>query len=332
VKPSPAGCFTAAMARTQELLRGPDGRRRWRGYAFLSVMSGSVAVGAQPPPLGLLQPLWANREIRNTLLGDARVVVGFIVLAAVLIGFGVVARAFTLTFMEGLMTGAPTAGRSRSHFRAGAAHFAWSSALSIPLYLILFAAEWLVTHQSMAGYERILADPSAGEAELMGLLAGGMLGFLAVLLPWVIVTLPLMVWMYELTPAVMLRDRSGPVVASRVALGEISALGAPLYGFLRLTLQLVGGMLSGIALAPAIVVAGVLGSPFLLAAWFVPPALGGWSTGAGGAIGVASLLLAVVILYCVLCALLVPLTTTVLSVPLAAVRVLPTSAPGERTL
>ena len=281
---------------------------------LIAVMAGLVGAGAAPPPLGLLQPVWEVEPVRKAVLGDARVVGLLLSAVVVLLLMAGTARAFTFAFLAGLTTGEPRAGRFRQYLRAGARHFIWSSLLSVPLYLVLFGAEWRITGGAMRRLEAlIVSSADLTPATLLLELAGPALQFLLVLVPWTLLTLPLMVLMYELTPAAMLAERSGPERACgrvlRVARGQAGAF----VGYLgaRLLLQVAGNAAALLVLLPCVVLAALPSAPMLLAGSVLSGALGGPSTPGGVFVSSIAVLLSLAVLYCVLCAALLPVSVLI---------------------
>jgi hypothetical protein len=288
----------------QRLLAGADGRRRWRELAFLSMMGGVVGVGAQPPPLGLLQPL-SDPTLHSGLRQDLTPALpALLALAVVLLVLLPLSRAFSLAFVEGIQRGAPNRRAWRAHLRNGGKHFFWSSALTMPLYAVLFAAEWRVTGHAWDG---LLRADDTGVAVILLTAAGK---FLLVLLPWVVLTLPVMVTLYELTPAQMVRRGNGPAAAcgevlraARRSPGALARIMA-----LRLGLQAAGTVLTSVLLIPCVALSGLVGAPLFGVSWLVSGALGGTTTGPGVAALTVGVLIWAAMLYCLLCAVLVPLS------------------------
>jgi hypothetical protein len=298
--------LTQAFGTTQALLTGQEGRRRWRALALLAGMAGLVGAGAAPPPLGLLQPAWTDSAFRETLSTPA-VGGGLCLTALLLLGMAAVARAFTFAFLETVLGAEPRVSRFRAHLRRGAAHFLWSSALSIPLYGLLFAGEWQVTH---ATYDRLLTAPNLTDDVVTGIFLAAFGKFLLVLAPWTLLTLPAMALMYELTPAAMLRYGGGPLhgcgrvlAAARKEPGRFGR-----YVALRVLLQVLGNAAALVALVPCALGAALVCAPLLAGGWALTNALGGLATGAGAAAATVSVLLSAVVLYGLLCAALLPVS------------------------
>jgi hypothetical protein len=266
--------------------------------------------------------------VREAVLNDPRVIAGILLLGLILLGFGVVARAFLLAFLDGIRDGEPQPGRFRRFLRPGAAHFVWSSLLTLPLYAILFGAEWLLARGAAQRMEQFLAGEAASETELYAILFGQLGGFAAILLPWALLTLPMMVWIYELTPAVMIRDGCGPVEAARRGIRAAAGIGLRGYLALRLLLQVVAGALSTLALLPALLLSALPAAVIGFAGFALSGFLGGWNTGSGGAAAVVTVLLCVAVLYVVLCIVLAPVTCFVLGVPVAVVGAIPRAWTG----
>jgi hypothetical protein len=297
--------FSAAAGTVGRLLSGPAGWRRWRELAVLAAMAGIVGVGVQPPPLGLLQPVLDDPLRRRDLLAALAPYAPLLVfLALLLLLIAPVARAFTLGFVHGIATGEPRRGDYRRFLGPGARHFLWSGALTLPLYALLFWGEWRVVGE---GWERLLNAPDEQAAAVL-LTATGK--FLLVLGPWVVLTLPLMVAMYELTPAAMVAAGTGPAGGFRrvLAVARKRPGATALYFGLRLALQFFGTTLAAIALLPALLLSLVPGLPLLGGGWALSAALGGVGTGAGAAAASVGLLLYLAVLYCLVCAFLVPLS------------------------
>jgi len=314
--PAPFRLLLAAFADTERLLGGPGGRRRWRELAFLAILAGLVGPGIQPPPLGLLEPVLADPELRSRLARDLRPQLPLLVLLAALLAAAAASvRPFVFAFLAGLMGRAPAERGFRRHLRAGLAHFAWSSALTLPLYALLF---WGESRVAAASWRRLL---NAGEAEAAEALLDGLLQFLLVLLPWALVTLPAMVTMYELTPAAMLRRRRGPAAACGWVLRAARTRPGLFAGYLglRLALQVGGSAAAAMALLPAAAGAAIPGALLLGAAWLGAAALGGPGGSAGAAVlGTAGALL-LALLYALLCAIVLPVTAAVNSYALRLV-------------
>lgn len=348
--------LTAALGHTQKLLSGREGRARWRRLWMLAAMAGIAGAGAPPPPLGLLTVAAADPAVRGQVLGNPVVVGGLGSLALFLLLMGGFGRAFTFAFLEGLLTGDPGSADFRRYLRAGALHFAGTAALSAPLYALLFAGEAWVAHDVTTRLTALVADPAATPEALLGLLGLGLLKFLLVLAPWTLLTLPLMVFQYELVPARMAREyasaREGtprgdqgsgtsapphsPASAQRLraAARHVLALAVrrpgPAAGYLalRLGLQVLGNSAALLATLVCLPVAGVLGSPLLTAGWGIAHLLGGPATPGGiGALTVAGLL-AAAILYVLVCGALVPVAVLIHALALRAVETTEVPSPA----
>lgn len=311
--PSLGRVVAAALDRTQRLLTGPGKARRWRVLILLAAMAGLVGVGAAPPPLGLLQPVWADPTLHHTVFDNPGPVGGLIFLALFLLLMGGFGRSFTLGFFRGLTTGEPDAGSYRAYVHAGVAHFVWSSALTVPLYLVLFGGEALVAHDALAQLTRQLSSPTSTDAELTLLLLRAVGSFVMVLVPWTLLTLPLMVTFYELTPAVMVIRGLSPAAACRHVLAVARKHPRRFLAYLgvRYLLQFAGNLVALVALLPCLVISspvtGVLGG----GGWQLSRLLGGPSTAAGAAVLTVGVLFAVIALYCTLCAALLPVSVFV---------------------
>lgn len=303
---SPLQAFTEALSETQSLLSGAQGRRRWRRLAAAAALAGIVGVGVQPPPVGLLHPVWEDAETRRQLLAELRgqqALLGALALVGLL--FAAAARCFTFQFLEHLSSASPKPRPLRSYLRPGLAHFFWSSLLTLPLYALLVWAEALVAGDA---WRRLLTAPD--ERVAAEVLAAA-LRFLLVLVPWVIATLPVMVLLYELTPTVMAREKVGPVRGAGRVLASVRGRPGLFLGYLgvRLLLQLVGTGAATVALLPCLVAVGVLGAPVLLAGWAAVSAAGGLQTPAGIWAASTAGVIVLVLLYALLCAALVPVST-----------------------
>ena len=298
--------FTAALSDVQRLLGGGNGRRYWRELAVLAITAGLVGVGAQPPPLGLLQPLLSDSTLRANLSQSMAPSIP----ALLLLGGGLLlllpfSRAFTMAFVAGVLKGEPDRGGWRSFVGPGIAHFLWSSALTLPLYALLFAAELEVTG---GAWESLLR---ADERSMLLVLLAAVGKFLLVLLPWVVLTLPVMVTLYELTPVEMVRGGGGPARACGAALRTARTRGAAFAGYLgvRLALQVAGTVLASIALVPCLAVSGIVGGPLLGLCWLAAGALGSTKSGPGAAAMTVGVLGWTIPLYCLVCTVLVPVST-----------------------
>ena len=304
---TPLLALRAAFDTTRGLLSGAGLRRRWLQLAGLAVMAGLVGAGAPCPPLGLLEPAWEDPSVRQSVLGNPWVLGLLAVLALFLVGIGGFGRSFTLAFLRGIRNGDPQLRGYRSYLRAGVAHYAWSSALSIPLYLLLFGLEW---RASRLNWARLLA---AAGGDVQPLVIGWGLEMVLLLVGWTLLTFPLMIWIYELTPSVMVLEGLGPLSAA----GHVAAVArkrpARFWGYigLRFMLQVVGNSAAGLMMLPALLLSSVVAGPLLGAGWVANGALGGWSTPGGAAAGSVSILLALAVLYAVICSLLVPVSLLV---------------------
>lgn len=308
--PSLQAVLSGAVVDTRKLLSGPGRTSRWKPLWLLAAMAGVVGVGAAPPPLGLLQPFWTEPSLRSAVFGSPAVVGGLLFLAVFLLLMGGVSRSFTLAFAEGIVTGTPAAGRYRAWLGRGAAHFVWSSALTLPLYFLLFGAEALVTRDAAREITAWINSPAATETELMVVLTGAVVRFLLVLIPWTLLTLPAMVFMYELTPAAMVLEGKGPLHAARKA-GTLARTRPRLflaYVGARYPLQFAGNMAAFAALAPCLLASAPLTVPLAGGGWWAAAALGGPSTGAGAGVLTVGVLSAAVAFYCVLCLALLPVS------------------------
>jgi hypothetical protein len=278
--------------------------------ALLAAMAGVVGAGAAPPPLGLLYPVWTEPAYREALSANDTVLWIGAFLAVFLTVMAAFARSFGLAFVAGIRSGSPSLGDYRRYLRSGAWHFMWSSAFTVPLYLLLFAGEAAVTHH---GYQRLLGAAALSDAELVALVAELGMRFVAVLLPWSLLTLPAMVLMYELTPAAMLSTGCGParscLLLLRGALKRPAAAAAHLG--VRLLLQVLGSTVALLAMLPGTLAAAVLSLPITAVGWLLCSALGGIATGPGAAVATGAGLLTLVVLYCILCTALVPVSVLI---------------------
>lgn len=315
-----------AFAATQRLLSGPGSRARWAQLGLAAAMAGIVGAGAAPPPLGLLQPVWDVPETRHELLSSPLLQGLGIVLVLLLVGMGAFGRSFTLAFLSGIRSGSPRAREFRAHLSAGARHFAWSSALSIPLYLLLFAGEWFISRDAWGRVTALLTGPSdPAPGRLLAALVSAGLKFVLVLLPWTLLTLPLMVWMYELTPAGMAGFGLGPVAAARVVLQAARKAPARWAGYLtvRLGLQFAGNLLALLAMIPSLLVAGLVSAPLLAGGWSLSHRAGGMGTTWGAFWVSLPTLLAVLLLYLALCFALLPVAVFLNALALRMFSLLP---------
>jgi hypothetical protein len=305
------GALSGAIGDVQGLFSGPGRFRRWRELAALAMLAGIVGVGIQPPPLGLLEPAWAAHDLRAALLqtlGPWALIL--LALAVLLLAAAACSRAFLLRFVDccsrtGFAPSAPTtSGREASglspgrpgYVRPGLLHFAWSSALTLPLYLVLWGLEWRLAGE---GYSRLLRVP---DAEIAAVAVGLVLKFLAVLVPWAVVTLPAMVYLYELTPAGMVveggdlgRGRQRAAACIRAAPGQFVA-----YSLLRMLVQAVGTGLAALALLPGLALGLLVNLPGLVVTSLRP----------------VTVPLTLLLIYALECALLVPVSALVYTMAL----------------
>lgn len=295
----------AAIGDVQRLFSGPEGRRTWRRLAWTAIMAGAVGVGVQPPPIGLLHPVWSDPSSRETALTSIRSALPqLVLLGSALFGFALWARSYSLALVDALLSASDRSAVSKRYRAAGAGHFLWSTAITFPLYALLFAMEAVSTQ---ASWERLL---QAGDAEAFRILAQALIGFLAVLFPWVVLTLPVMVFQYELVPVVMVRHGSGPLQAAGAALRAIGVAPGRFVAYFggRIVLQLIGAGLMTVVAIPSLLLSAVLASPLIGGGWALTAAAGGWGTGPGAAVGSVTVLLGCAAFYCVTCAALLPLT------------------------
>lgn len=308
--PSVKLAAATALESTQRLLTGAGRGARWRALVVLAAMAGLVGAGAAPPPLGLLQPVWVDPTLHHSVFDHGGVVAGLVFLALFLLFMGGFGRSFTLGFHHALLTGQPHPSSYRPYLRAGVAHFVWSSACSLPLYALLFGGEAVVAHDAIVQFTRQLASASSTDTELLTLALGAFLKFLLVLIPWTLLTLPLMVSLYELVPATMVLANLGPVEASRLVFR--AAAQAPkafaAYWGLRYLLQLAGNLAALLALAPCLLVSSPVVGPLVGGGWQLSRAWGGPGTPAGAAALTVGVLFAAIALYCTLCAALLPVS------------------------
>jgi hypothetical protein len=276
-------------------------------------MAGLVGAGAAPPPLGLLQPVWADPTLHHTVFDNAGLVGGLIFLALFLLLMGGFGRSFTLGYFRGLITGEPEAGSYRAYVCAGAAHFVWSSALTVPLYLVLFGGEALVAHDTLAQLTRQLSSPTSTDAELVMLLLRAVGSFIMVLVPWTLLTLPLMVTLYELTPAAMVIRSLPPAAGCRHVLAAARKHPRRFLAYLgvRYLLQFAGNMVALVALLPCLLVSSPATATLGGGGWLLCRYLGGPGAAAGAAVLTVGVLFAVIALYCTLCAALLPVSVFV---------------------
>jgi len=309
-RPGIKSALIGAASDTRRLLSGPGRAVRWKTLFALAAMAGVVGVGAAPPPIGLLQPVWADPVLHAAVFDNQVVVGGLWFLAVLLVLMGGVGRGFSLAFAEGITTGEPRTARYRAWLRKGAGHFIWSSALTLPLYAVLFLAEAVVTHDTTVQLTALVNNPYGTEAELVGLMATFTFKFILVLLPWTVLTLPAMVTMYELIPAIMARSGSGARVAVRILkdLARKSPRGVLAYLGVRYVLQMAGNGVALAVLVPCLVISSPAVIPLAGGGWLASSALGGPATNAGAATLTVGILLAAVALYCTLCAALLPVS------------------------
>lgn len=304
---TPLLALRAAFDTTRGLLSGPGLRRRWLQLAGLTVMAGLVGAGAPCPPLGLLEPAWEDPAARQSVFGNPWVLGLLGALALFLIGIGGFGRSFTLAFLRGIRDGDPQLRGYRTYLRAGAAHYAWSSALSVPLYLLLFGLEW---RASRLHWARLLA---AAGGDVQPIVLSWALEMVLLLVTWTLLTFPLMIWIYELTPSVMVLQNVGPLRAA----GHVASMARKgpgrFWGYigLRLLLQVVGNSAAGVMMVPALLLSSVVAGPLLGLGWLANGALGGWSSPGGAGAGSISVLLSLAVLYAVICSLLVPISLLV---------------------
>lgn len=303
--PSPIAALGSAVNHARELLTGAGAWSRWRTLWLHASLAGIVGVGVQPPPLGLLEPVWSEPEARADLLRDLTAHAPLLlVLSLVLLGALATVRGFLLAFVTDVVKGgAESAARSSGHLVGGVRHFIWSSAWTLPLYFVLFAAEWLTAAR---GYQKLLIAP---DQELLPVILAVLAQFLVILVPWVFLTLPAMCLMYELTPVGMILWSQPPsAAASRVLRGLARRPRAALgYFSLRLLIQCLGSAVGGLAASVAAILGGAVAAPASLAAASPLLAAGPeWQRTAcqwsGAALGGA-------VFYVVTCLLLVPLST-----------------------
>ncbi|HEU4754585.1 MAG TPA: hypothetical protein VFU47_15860 [Armatimonadota bacterium] len=313
------GMLTAAFGDMQRLLGGPGRGRRWKALAALAAMAGIVGAGAAPPPLGMLAPLGSDARAREVAAQAPWLLPLLLFLALFLTGMGAFARSFGLAFVHGIATARPDLRDYRAHLKAGSAHFWWSSALTIPLYLLLFGGEAAVTHGL---YQQLLGAADLTDQQITSLLLTAAGEFLLVLLPWTLLTLPAMVLMYELTPAAMVLTGAGPARACGLALSAGRKRAGAFAGYLgvRFLLQLLGNTVAFAALLPCLLVSAVLTLPLTLGGWALSGALGGPGTSGGAVAATTAGLLSLVVLYCVLCAALLPVSVVLNAFALRAVR------------
>lgn len=311
--PSIGHTLAAALEATQRLLTGSRRGHRWKALFVLAAMAGLVGVGAAPPPLGLLQPLWADPTLHHTLFDNPSLIASLVFLALFLLLMGGFGRSFTLGFLYGLATGNPEPGSYRASVRAGVKHFVWSSALSIPLYALLFGGEALVAHDTITQITQQLGSATGTDAELIALLLQAALKFLLVLVPWTVVTLPLMVTVYELTPATMVLKQLPPGRAFRHVLATAGKRPGSFAGYfgVRFVLQFLGNLVALVALIPSLLISSPVVVTLAGGGWQLSRQLGGLSTPGGAAVLTVSVLFAAIALYCALCAALLPVSVFV---------------------
>lgn len=348
--------FTTAVRQTQKLLAGREGRQRWRRLWGLAAIAGIAGAGAPPPPLGLLQALTADPTVRGQVLGNPVVVGGLLFLALFLLVMGGFGRAFTFAFLEGILTGNPQSANFRKYLRVGALHFAATAAVSAPLYAVLFLGEARVAHDVTTRLTTLLADPAATPEAMLSLLGLGLLKFLLVLVPWTLLTFPLMVLQYELLPARLVREWVGKEVwkcgsvevggsghtpshthtpthphspdlglTARLVLQSAFRHPGQAAGYLalRLGLQILGNSAALLAALICLPVAALLGGPIVGVGWGVAHLLGGPSTPGGVGVLTVAGLLAAVVLYVLLCGALIPVAVLIHALALEAATPLP---------
>lgn len=304
--PSVAADLAGAAAETRALLFGPHRGSRRRLW-LLAMMGGVVGVGAQPPPFGLLAPLLEDAHVRAAAAEQPLVLPLSMALLVLLVALLPVARAFLHTFAEAvLLPGVPHRPWHGWLWR-GTEHAVLASLATLPLYGLLFFAEAAVTGDT---WKRML-NPALSTTEVGWLAAAGAARFAAVLLPWIALTLPVMVLLYELLPAVVVLQRVGPFQAVRSLLREaVSAPGRWLV-FLaaRTALQGVGTLAASLAMVLCLPVSLVAGLPIGAAAWGAAAMAGGPTTGGGAAAISVAVLLWSTVLYALLTAMLLPVST-----------------------
>lgn len=308
--PSVGRAITVALETTQRLLTGSGRAKRWRSLVTLAMMAGLVGAGAAPPPLGLLPPLWNDPALRHTVFDNRGVVAALVFLTSFLVLMGGIGRSFTLGFLESLATTTPDARSYRRYLGAGAAHFAWSSALSIPLYLLLFGGESLVARESLAQITRALSVSTTTDSELVGLALSASFKFLLVLIPWTVAILPVMVTIYEFVPAAMVLRGLPPGAAFRwmaTSAGKYPRQFS-LFLALRYLVQLAGNLAALLALLPCMLVSSPVLGALLAGGWQLSRRLGGLGTAGGVAAFTVCVLVAAVVLYGTLCAALLPVS------------------------
>ena len=201
-----------------------------------------------------------------------------------------------------------------------------SSALSVSFYLLLFLGVWLISRDAWVQKTALLTGPSdPAPGRLLAAFVGAGLKFVLILLPWTILTLPLMVWIYELTPAAMVGFGLGPVAAARVVLQVARKAPGRWAGYLtaRLGLQFAGNLLALLAMVPALLAAGLVSAPLLAGGWRLSRAAGGTGT-SGGAFWISlPTLLAVLLLYIALCFALLPVAVFLNALALRMLSLLP---------
>ncbi len=311
----PFAALTASIASARALLSGPP-LHQWLRLAGLAVMAGLVGAGAPCPPLGLLEPVWEDPSARQSLLGHswALPMAGLLLLFLLLLGgFG---RSFTLAFFRSVRDEVPRLERYREYVRPGAAHYVWSGSISLPLSLLLLAVEWQTSRTHWAA---ILA--SAG-GSVQPIVVHWALELVLELAAWTLVTFPLRIWMYELTPAAMVLDGAGPAPAASSILRFARKFPGAfwLYLAIRLVLQLMANAVALAALLPSLLLAAPAALPALALGWCLNRMLGGWSSPAGAAVGSVAILLSLAALYGALCSVLVPVSLLVNGFALHTVR------------
>jgi hypothetical protein len=307
-EPSPISALNAAFGTVREILFRRGAPQRWRRIAAAAIGAGVVGVGVQPPPLGLLQPLFSEPEASRQFFRELALLAPWLVLLGLgLLAACVFARCFAFVFWDAVR-GLPREQRTHTRFwRDGLAHFVWSSALTLPLYGALFGAEWGITHS--AWNELLLVS----DVRMVPVILAGAARFMGVLGPWIILTLPLMVVQYEWVPAVMSATGCGPIQACglAVAAARKNFRACILYFILRALLQVAGTAVMSMCLTVSVLVSALLSLPVLLIGWGLTAALGGLSAPPGQFAAAVTGAVMLSILYCVLATILTPLSLTV---------------------
>ncbi len=325
--PRPDSLLTAAVNEARALLAGKAGRRRWGTFAGIAAMAGIAGVGAPPPPVGLLMPALDTQPVREALSSSPLPAVLLTALGVVLLAFGAVARAFSFALLTGMRSGNPAWTDWRRHLKAGTAHYIWAGLLSAPFYALLFAAEVAATHglgTRISGQLETATDESA--AQLMWTVIGAVLRFFAVLAPWVLLTLPLFVFLYELVLVLQERDGLGPVAAAREVLRIARRPGNQLRTYLgyRILVQFAAGPINLLALLIAVVLSALPSALLGGLGYVLATYLGGPTSSAGAGVMSFFGLLAAIPLYLALCLVLTPLSLTVFGLARAALAEPPT--------